>query len=421
MLKLPFVLAFTAMTAFFWGVYGVVLRFGTAAMDHNSLCAFVGVGLAYFLIAVLVPVALLNRSREVGHWSISGTLLSLFAGSVGALGALGVALALSNGGQAIYVMPIVFGGAPVVNTLLTSWLNKSFSQIKPLFLLGMIMVGLGMVGVLITKPAPKPSANHAASSHAAESDSKKTDAASGSSLSEKVSEAAAEVESKVKAVVEREVHWLYVGLSIAMAVVCWGSYGPFLHLGQGKMGGSRLRPFCCVGIAYFVIAVIVPIVILLSSQAGNSFTLPGMLYSIGAGAAGALGALGIIMAFTYGGKPIFVMPLVFGFAPVINTIASITIDQTFGGITPVFMASILLGILGAVTVLLNAPKVTPHGKPASPATPAVATPAAISPSPSVSPTSATGSAAAVPNPTLPSEPHSEPPHQPPPPNASENS
>ena len=363
------------MTAFFWGVYGVVLRFGTAEMKHNSLCAFVGVGLAYFLIAVLVPVALLNRKREVGHWSISGTLLSLFAGSVGALGALGVALALSNGGQAIYVMPIVFGGAPVINTLLTSWLNKSFSQIKPLFLLGMILVGLGMVGVLITKPAPKPSANHAASSHAAETDSKNSEAASGSSLSEKVSEATAEVENKVKKVVEREVHWLYVGLSIALAVLCWGSYGPFLHLGQGKMGGSRLRPFCCVGIAYFVIAVIIPIVILLSSQAGNDFTPLGMLYSIGAGAAGALGALGIILAFTYGGKPIFVMPLVFGFAPVINTIASITIDQTFGGINSVFIGSVLLGILGAVTVLLNAPKAIPHGKPA-PATPSAATPSA---------------------------------------------
>jgi len=394
MLKLPFVLAFTAMTAFFWGVYGVVLRFGTAEMKHNSLCAFVGVGLAYFLIAVLVPVALLNRKREVGHWSISGTLLSLFAGSVGALGALGVALALSNGGQAIYVMPIVFGGAPVINTLLTSWLNKSFSQIKPLFLLGMILVGLGMVGVLITKPAPKPSANHAASSHAAETDSKKSEAASGSTLSEKVSEATAEVENKVKNVVEREVHWLYVGLSIALAVLCWGSYGPFLHLGQGKMGGSRLRPFCCVGIAYFVIAVIIPIVILLSSQAGNDFTPLGMLYSIGAGAAGALGALGIILAFTYGGKPIFVMPLVFGFAPVINTIASITIDQTFGGINSVFIGSVLLGILGAVTVLLNAPKAIPHGKPA-PVTPSAATPSAAtgaSPSAPITPNAMEASA-----------------------------
>ena len=87
-----------------------------------------------------------------------------------------------------------------------------------------------------------------------------------------------------------------------------------------KMGGSRLRPFCCVGIAYFVIAVAVPVMILMASP--NDVILewkeivPGMMWSILAGSAGAMGALGIIMAFNYGGKPIFVMPLVFGFAPV---------------------------------------------------------------------------------------------------------
>ena len=123
-MKLPFVLAFTAMTAFFWGIYGIVLHRGTSLMELKeetfqgeigvSLRAFVGVGLAYFLIAVLVPVALLNRKRETGYWSVSGTMMSLFAGAVGALGALGVTLALSFKAQAIYVMPLVFGGAPVI-------------------------------------------------------------------------------------------------------------------------------------------------------------------------------------------------------------------------------------------------------------------------------------------------------------------
>ena len=35
-------------------------------------------------------------------------------------------------------------------------------------------------------------------------------------------------------------------------------------MGQMQMGGSRLRPFCCVGIAYFVIAVAVPSMILMA-------------------------------------------------------------------------------------------------------------------------------------------------------------
>jgi hypothetical protein len=247
MFKLPMVLAFTAMTAFFWGIYGIVLHTGTGLMGGHdsiqfaaklgvSLRAFVGVGLAYFLIAVLVPVALLNRKRETGYWSVSGTVMSVFAGSVGALGALGVSLALAFGGQAIYVMPIVFGGAPVVNTLLTSWFNKSFNQIKPLFLVGMVLVALGMVGVLLTKP-----------------------------------QGAAQD-------VEQTTNWLAVGMSIGLAVLCWGAYGPFLHLGQMKMGGSRLRPFCCVGIAYFVIAVAIPVLVLETLENLSTYTFEGMLW-----------------------------------------------------------------------------------------------------------------------------------------------
>jgi len=333
MSKLPFVLLFTAMTAFFWGIYGIVLHKGTSLMDNEktfqgefgvSLRAFVGVGLAYFLIAVLVPVALLNRKRETGFWSVSGTVMSLFAGTVGALGALGVTLALAFKAQAIFVMPIVFGGAPVVNTLLTSYLNKSFKQIKPMFLVGMAMVALGMIGVFLNKPQPKA------------------------------------VDGEVA------LNWLAVGLSIGLAVLCWGSYGPFLHIGQSKMGGSRLRPFCCVGIAYFLIAVIIPVVLLesMAMHQTSGYRIPGMIWSILAGTCGAMGALGIILAFTYGGKPIFIMPLVFGFAPVINTIASIVEKGKFDSLNAMFAGSLLLGILGAVTVLLNAPKSAPHGKPA---------------------------------------------------------
>jgi len=351
-MKLPLVLAFTAMTAFFWGIYGIVLHRGTSLMELKeetfqgeigvSLRAFVGVGLAYFLIAVLVPVALLNRKRETGYWSVSGTMMSLFAGAVGALGALGVTLALSFKAQAIYVMPLVFGGAPVINTLLTSYLNKSFKQIKPMFLIGMLMVALGMIGVFINKPqAPKGDA---------------TD----------------------------PINWIAVGLSIAMAILCWGSYGPFLHLGQSKMGGSRLRPFCCVGIAYFVIAVMIPIVALESMHSGSGYTPQGMMWSVLAGTAGAMGALGIILAFTFGGKPIFVMPLVFGFAPVINTITSIIEKGKFESLNGMFALSLLLGISGAVTVLLNAPKSAPHGKPAEPKKPAA--------DPAIAPNAASGAA-----------------------------
>jgi uncharacterized protein with PQ loop repeat len=367
MLKLPFVLAFTAMTAFFWGIYGIVLHKGTSLMEHKdnfqgelgaSLRAFVGVGLAYFLIAVLVPVALLNRKRETGYWSISGTVMSLFAGAVGALGALGVSMALAFKAQPIFVMPIVFGGAPVVNTLLTSYLNKSFKQIKPLFLIGMAMVAVGMIGVFVNKPQAKPHASAAASSGADTNEqtdpTERTDRTDRTDRTEQTDRGAN--------------NWLAIGLSIAMAVLCWGSYGPFLHIGQTKMGGSRLRPFCCVGIAYFIIAVMVPVVSIesMSMHETSSYSFYGMVWAVLAGTCGAMGALGIILAFTYGGKPIFVMPLVFGFAPVINTLASIVEKGKFDNLNTLFGGSLLLGILGAVTVLLNAPKAAPHGKPSAP-------------------------------------------------------
>ena len=341
MMKLPFVLLFTAMTAAFWGVYGILLHQGTEQLGHSSLRAFIGVGIAYFLIAVLVPLGLLSRKPEKGYWSMGGTLLSLFAGTVGALGALGVILAVAFKGMPIYVMPIVFGAAPVINTLVTSWLNKSFSQIKPTFVLGLVLVALGAVGVLINKPAKAVVVKTEVTS----TDGKKVDA--------------------VDVVAANP---FAIGASICLAVVCWGAYGPFLHMGQMKMGGSRLRPFCCVGIAYFVIAVAVPGMILMASPGGVVLELKdvfsGMMWSILAGTAGAMGALGIILAFNYGGKPIFVMPLVFGFAPVINTLTSMVVGGSLDKISTYFIGSLLLGIGGAVTVLVFAPKAKPHGTPA---------------------------------------------------------
>jgi hypothetical protein len=62
-----------------------------------------------------------------------------------------------------------------------------------------------------------------------------------------------------------------------------------------------------------------------------------------------VGALGIILAFNYGGKPVFVMPLVFGGAPVVTTMWS----RHFGA---GFLAGLMVVIAGAVIVLVTAPK-----------------------------------------------------------------
>jgi len=324
-------LAAIGLTALCWGAYGPVLHFGREAM-HSSLRPFVCVGAAYFVIAVLVPLALLARGGERGSWTSKGVIWSLLAGTAGALGALGVILALGFGGKPIYVMPLVFGGAPVVNTLLSAALGKAFDQLRAPFLAGLILVILGAVTVLVFKPQPAAPASAAAPAVAAD--------AAATAVAPRPPE-----------------RFIEVLLSVALALVSWGSYGPVLHRGQAAMGGSRLRPLVCVGAAYFVIAVVVPLLLLAPLGDAGQWNLGGGLWSLAAGSLGALGALGTILAFTCGGKPFTVMPVVFGCAPVINTLVTLALAHTpTGDVSPFFLAGMLVVAAGAATVLAFGPR-----------------------------------------------------------------
>ncbi|MCP4773625.1 MAG: hypothetical protein GY880_05250, partial [Planctomycetaceae bacterium] len=150
-----------------------------------------------------------------------------------------------------------------------------------------------------------------------------------------------------------------IALCIGITALSWGAYGPVLHKGQAKMGGGRLRPFLCVGLAYFAIAVIVPWILLgtgVFEEAGGWQHVGGVFWSLLAGAAGAVGALGIIYAFNFGGKPIFIMPLVFGFAPVVNTLTETVSKNLLGQVSPLFIGSLAMVIVGAIIVLVFAPR-----------------------------------------------------------------
>ena len=159
---------------------------------------------------------------------------------------------------------------------------------------------------------------------------------------------------------EVTVNWLTVILGIALTALSWGTYGSVLHKGQALMQGSRLRPLICVGLAYFVVAVIVPLLLIRSNPLAGMGSA-GML-SFMAGTAGAIGAFGIILSFTFGGKPIYIMPLVFGGAPVVNTLVASYGKYDQIGVT--FIMSLTVVIVGAVMVLVCQPK--PPRKPATP-------------------------------------------------------
>ena len=342
------VVASFVLTILCWGIYGPVLHNGQHDMStiggFARMRPFVCVGLAYFLIGVLVPMALLAMKGEKGTWTVSGIVMSLVAGALGAGGALGIILAFNFGGEPVFVMPLVFGGAPVVNSFLTIYLAGKMREIGPFFLAGLVMVLMGAVVVMTCAPqkkkAPAPAAA-AAVAPAVSPDAVNPPAPARPTLA------------------ARSTNYALLLGSIATAIFCWGAYGPTLHKGQAAMMQSRLRPFICVGLAYFIIAVIVPNIILAVSPEPSTYNFSGTMWSLMAGAAGAFGALGIIMAFNFGGKPVFVMPLIFGGAPVVSTLITTKVNGLWGDIGAFFLAGLMLVIAGAAMVLVFAPKSHP--------------------------------------------------------------
>jgi drug/metabolite transporter (DMT)-like permease len=352
-------LAAIALTALCWGVYGPVIHEGQGLMG-SRLRPFMCVGAAYFLIAVIVPALLLARGGEKGSWTMTGVLWSLLAGACGALGALGVILALAAGGKPIYVMPLVFGGAPVVNTLLSAFLNRAFAQLKAPFIAGLLLVITGAVTVLIFKPQPAAHGAPAATAKAGE-----TPAGDAKPAADEPQTTDTAAGKAAKVVEKRTERFVEVLLAVALTVLCWGAYGPVLHKGQMAMQGSRLRPLLCIGLAYFLIAVLVPLALLGPLGDSGNWSVSGVLWSIAGGSLGALGALGTILAFTMGGKPFTVMPVVFGCAPVINTLTSSLLQGTsLANLSPFFLAGMLIVGVGAATVLAFGPRGHAPPKPA---------------------------------------------------------
>ncbi len=362
-------LGFVALTAFCWGVYGPVLHKGQIALGANgqlsTLRSLICVGIAYFLIAVIFPVVILIRKGETGNWTIGGFVWSFVAGAVGAIGALGIILAFKFNGSPVFVMPLVFGLAPVMNTLVTMLMNRTVGNASLIFYSAIVIVAIGAVGVLKFKPTFVHAASPSNIETKQNPDSDSTQVANsqtGKTSAEELDDAASTAVSP-SGTSEKPKHEvnLWNILCVIATAICWGAYGPVLHRGQSKMNGSRLRPFLCVGMAYFVIAVIVPYVLLFRfTEAGGWNSYSGVFWSLMGGAAGAIGALGIIYAFNFGGKPLFVMPLVFGGAPVVNTFTE-TISHTLAGdkvsaIGWPFFLSLAVVIIGAVTVLISAPR-----------------------------------------------------------------
>ncbi len=143
--------------------------------------------------------------------------------------------------------------------------------------------------------------------------------------------------------------WLLFVLGAALS---WGAYVPMLHHGQTLLNKGALRAFLCVGVAYFLTAVVVPVVLLAGvKMEPMEFNTPGVTYATVAGVLGAAGALFVILALKFGGSPLYVAPLVFAGAPIVNALVSMTWHRPKAAPEPWFWAGMALAAIGAGLVL----------------------------------------------------------------------
>jgi hypothetical protein len=132
--------------------------------------------------------------------------------------------------------------------------------------------------------------------------------------------------------------WGYV----ILAGLAWGTYVPIIFYGgtelttkPGTIGG-RLASILCVGVAYFVLGVVVPVLLMaMRDDAQPEWKTNGLLFSGLAGIAGAVGAICVIFASKAavdqakfdGVNPatyrMYIAPLIFSLAPAINTLISL--------------------------------------------------------------------------------------------------
>jgi hypothetical protein len=166
MMKWLVVLSFVAGAAFSWGVYVPVVHRAAFELKSN-LRAFMFVGTAYFIVAVLIPAFFIFVAKSdptvkpgtVPNFHLHASLWGLAAGLAGAMGALCVIFATTKAGPgaAIFVAPLVFGGAPIINTLATIYyFHPAKTAPDWRFFAGLVLAVAGMAMVLVYKPVDKP-------------------------------------------------------------------------------------------------------------------------------------------------------------------------------------------------------------------------------------------------------------------------
>ena len=150
---MPTWLIFALGTVCCWGAYGTAIHKSNSLLGEGLKTALL-VGVAYFFLAVLIPSLIMWKNGVDWNFPAKGTMFGLLAGSLGAIGAICVTLAMrpESGGNPLFVMPIIFGCAPLVNVIVSSVAHPPEKAINPVFWLGVLVLASGAGMVLYFQP-----------------------------------------------------------------------------------------------------------------------------------------------------------------------------------------------------------------------------------------------------------------------------
>jgi uncharacterized membrane protein len=130
---------------------------------------YVFIGIAYLVLAIaggLIAMQLKGDSFKFTGDQFPAAKWGFLAGCLGALGALCLTSAMmTSKGNALLVMPIVFGGAVSVTALFSTWRLRDSATISPLLWVGMALVVVGVI--IVARNTPHAHAKPKAVDHAA--------------------------------------------------------------------------------------------------------------------------------------------------------------------------------------------------------------------------------------------------------------